>query len=92
MCWTFRSAGPQAHWALFNFRSITCSMPYTQDLNQPGLIFKAIYDPIWGYNQLAQILLIELGHNPSHVWMLLEHLDAGHNPVAETLSPARAVF
>ena len=67
-------------------------MPYTNDLDQLGLIIETVCDSTGGDDYLVQILLIEFRNDSSHARMLLQHLNPGHNAVAKMFSPLRAVF
>jgi hypothetical protein len=46
-------------------------MPYTNDLDQLGLIIETVYNSIGGDDYLVQILLIEFRNDSSHARMLL---------------------
>ena len=67
-------------------------MPDTDDLDQPGLVFETVNDPIGRNDHLMQILLVELRNDSPHARMLIKHLDSGNDPVSEMFSPLRAVF
>jgi len=67
-------------------------MPYTNDLDQLGLIIETVNNSIGGDDYLVQILLIEFRNDSSHARMLLKHLNPGHNSVAKMFSPLRTVF
>ncbi len=58
-------------------------MPYTNDLDQLGLIIETVYNSIGGDDYLAQILLIEFRNDSPHARMLLKHLNPSHNSVAK---------
>ena len=67
-------------------------MPYTNDLDQLGLIIETVNDSTGGDDYLVQILLIELRNDSSPERMLLQHLNSGHNSAAKMFSPLRVVF
>ncbi|MEI6451117.1 MAG: hypothetical protein WCP98_14410 [Actinomycetes bacterium] len=79
-------------WALLDFWSISGGMPYTDYLDQTGIIIESVYDSTGRDDHLVQILLIELRNDSSHARMILKHFNPGHNSVAKMFSPLRAIF
>ena len=77
---------------LLDFWSISGGMPYTDYLDQTGIIIESVYDSIGRDDHLVQILLVELRNDSSHARMILKHFNPGHNSVAKMFSPLRAIF
>jgi hypothetical protein len=82
----------RAGWALLDFWCVSGGMPDTDDLDQTGIFIESVYDSIGRDDHLVQILLIELRNDSSHAWMILKHLNPGHNSAAKMFSPLRAIF
>lgn len=66
-------------------------MPYTDDLNQADVVFASVNNSIWTNGYLVEIWLIELGNDSPHPRILLQHLDACNDSVAELFSSLRTV-